>query len=148
MLEHFLGAENFRKGLSNYIKKFAVSNAVTQDLWDSLQAEAPAGVNVSHTMTTWTLQMGYPLLTVTGHDSGVLKVSQERFLAEPANKHLKFLESPFGYKWEVPLDVSCAANFPSQQLTWLRNTDSEGMFALVFPTDKRSSILKFSLPRS
>ena len=74
--------------------------------------------------------MGYPLLTVTGQDSGVMKVSQGRFLAEPANKHLKFLEPPFGYKWEIPLDVSSAANFPSQPLPWLRNTESED---ILFP---------------
>ena len=36
MLGNYLGEETFQSGLRMYLKKFQYSNAVTNDLWDSL----------------------------------------------------------------------------------------------------------------
>lgn len=36
MLKTFLGEEDFNKGISNYLKKYSYSNAVTSDLWQAL----------------------------------------------------------------------------------------------------------------
>lgn len=37
MLEGFIGEENFRKGVSDYLKKYEFGNTVTQDLLASLE---------------------------------------------------------------------------------------------------------------
>lgn len=45
MLCNYLGEESFQKGLRAYLKKFQYSNAVTNDLWDSL-SEASGQVDL------------------------------------------------------------------------------------------------------
>lgn len=37
MLEGFTGAENFRRGVSDYLKKYEYGNTVTQDLLSCLE---------------------------------------------------------------------------------------------------------------
>lgn len=64
MLYNYLGEDTFRKGLQSYIKKHAYSNTETQDLWNAL-SEA-SGQNVGEIMSTWTKQMGFPLVIVDG----------------------------------------------------------------------------------
>jgi aminopeptidase N len=64
MLYKYLGEQVFRDGLRLYIKKFAYSNAETQDLWNAL-GEA-SGQNINEIMGSWTKQMGFPLIVVKG----------------------------------------------------------------------------------
>ena len=52
----------FRKGLNQYLNKFAYKNAFTEDLWDSLALAS--GKPVREVMSTWTSQMGFPVLQV------------------------------------------------------------------------------------
>ena len=71
MTENFLTEDKFRKGVSEYLKKYSYGNAQTKDLWASLSEEAdnqlPPELNVSQIMDTWTSQPGYPLVTYDGH---------------------------------------------------------------------------------
>ena len=65
MLEDFLGAETFRKGVRNFLREFQFDNAVTQDLWNNLQKMSESKeINVTRIMDTWTRQMGFPVITV------------------------------------------------------------------------------------
>lgn len=50
----------FQKALASYIKKFAYSNAKTEDLWAVL--EEKSGEPIKNLMTTWTKQQGYPVI--------------------------------------------------------------------------------------
>jgi hypothetical protein len=50
----------FQKALASYIKKYAYSNAKTEDLWAVLEEET--GEPVKDLMTTWTKQQGYPVI--------------------------------------------------------------------------------------
>ena len=50
----------FQKALASYIKKYAYSNAKTEDLWAVLEEES--GEPVKDLMTTWTKQQGYPVI--------------------------------------------------------------------------------------
>lgn len=53
-------------------------------------------VDVKAVMDTWTLQMNYPVVTVTRLDDGGLRVTQKRFLSNPqAQDPLKYT-SQFG----------------------------------------------------
>ena len=103
MLEQFLGAETFRRGLQEYISAHQYANARTQDLWSAL--ESASGQPVTSIMDTWTKQMGYPVLQVEA--SGTpgerqLTLSQERFVYD------RLLEDrgPEPEIWKVPIRVS------------------------------------------
>lgn len=71
MMSHFLGLDNLRKGVSAYLNKHQYGNAEQDDLWQSLSEQAhltgalPDDLSVKTIMDSWTLQTGYPLVTVT-----------------------------------------------------------------------------------
>lgn len=95
MLEGFIGQENFRKGLHNYLKKHEYSNATTEDLWNSLGSISRKPVR--QMMNTWVRQIGYPIIHATLSDSKI-KLSQERFLLETGDKQ------KVGH-WMIPISV-------------------------------------------
>lgn len=70
MMNMFLGEDVFQKSVANYLKKYKYSNAAQDDLWEALTQTAhergilQPNVTVKMIMDTWTLQTGYPLLTV------------------------------------------------------------------------------------
>lgn len=85
MMNMFLGEENFRTGVSNYLKKYAYGNAEQDDLWQSLTEVAnkagmlPPNTTVKMIMDTWTLQTGYPLIIVDrDYDTGTARVARVR----------------------------------------------------------------------
>lgn len=71
MMNHFLGEETFKHGLTNYLEVHKFSNARQDDLWQQLTLQAhldgslPLHMTVKEIMDTWTLQTGYPVVTVT-----------------------------------------------------------------------------------
>ncbi|KMZ61536.1 aminopeptidase M1 [Zostera marina] len=97
MLQSYLGAECFQKALACYIKRFACSNARTEDLWQVLEEES--GEPVKMIMTSWTKQMGYPVIDVkfTGHD---LQFEQIQFLSNG---------SAGNGQWIIPVTLSCGS---------------------------------------
>ena len=95
MLDAYLTEEVFRRGLREYIKKFAYGNAVTTDLWECL-SEASGGKPVRQMMECWTRQTGYPVVFVKVAADGGLLLSQAKFLATGADASDKT-------KWIVPL---------------------------------------------
>ncbi|MBO0694276.1 MAG: hypothetical protein J2P58_15330, partial [Acidimicrobiaceae bacterium] len=98
MLEQYLGAETFRRGIARYLSEHRYSNTETADLWNAL--EAASGEPVRRTMDSWILQGGYPLLTVSAGPGGdQLTVSQERFLYAPADG------SSHEERWTVPINL-------------------------------------------
>lgn len=48
--------------MNTYLTKFQYGNTFTEDLWRHL--EAASGKPITDVMSTWTLQMGYPVLKV------------------------------------------------------------------------------------
>ncbi|XP_070567834.1 aminopeptidase N-like [Ptychodera flava] len=106
MLRYFLGESTFRNGLKKYLNRFAYSNAKMNDLWDALTEatnedglELPA--SIKDIMNTWTLQMGYPVVTVTRDysrpDVITFSCAQEQFLIDPSAL------APDDTTWYVPL---------------------------------------------
>ncbi|NXR04536.1 AMPN Aminopeptidase, partial [Sagittarius serpentarius] len=103
MLSDFLTEDVFKKGLQSYLHTFAYGNTVYTDLWFHLQ-EAVTKSNVSlpnsisNIMDRWTLQMGFPVVTVNTFTG---TVSQNHFLLDPTS----VVERPsvFNYTWIVPI---------------------------------------------
>ncbi|XP_061374887.1 aminopeptidase M1 [Gastrolobium bilobum] len=81
MLQSYLGAEPFQRSLASYIKKYAWSNAKTEDLWAAL--EEGSGEPVNKLMTSWTKQKGYPVVSVKVNDQK-LEFTQSQFLSSGA----------------------------------------------------------------
>mgnify|MGYP002715722142 CR=1 FL=1 len=70
MMDHFLTTEVFKKGLTKYLNRHKYSNAEQDDLWTALTEQAhensvlDKNTTVKMIMDTWTLQTGYPVVTV------------------------------------------------------------------------------------
>jgi puromycin-sensitive aminopeptidase len=98
MLEQYLGAERFRKGIAAYLRKHQYANAETGDLWDAL--ELASGEPVRKLMDSWIFQPGFPMVDAAlGADGRSLVVRQRRFFYLP--------ESAAGQDqvWHVPVMV-------------------------------------------
>ncbi|CAF1212201.1 unnamed protein product, partial [Didymodactylos carnosus] len=97
MLHDYIGDDAFRKGLHNYLEEYSYKNTVTENLWTHLAniSNKP----VSDVMGGWTLQMGYPLLTVHEQQSGnqrIVTLKQQRFIAD-GSKDKENLQ------WQIPV---------------------------------------------
>lgn len=70
MMNHFLGEDTFKRGLTKYLEAHKFSNACQDDLWQWLTLQAhldgslPLNMTVKEIMDTWTLHTGYPVVTV------------------------------------------------------------------------------------
>ncbi|XP_036792334.1 endoplasmic reticulum aminopeptidase 1b isoform X2 [Oncorhynchus mykiss] len=126
MLRDFLTPEAFKIGIVRYLRRYSYQNTVNSHLWESLtnicqsddldegrlkddgfcsQEKAQSGapkwysgdqLDVRAIMDTWTLQEGFPLVTVEVRGRQV-RLSQERYLKtdDPSQTH--------GFLWQVPL---------------------------------------------
>ena len=104
MAQAVLGTEKFREGLQLYCKRHAYTNTETSDLWQAWSDVS--GIDMPTLMKSWTMQMGYPFLSVedeTWSDSGVkMKLKQQWFLNDGAG--LTREESEI--TWRIPLLVA------------------------------------------
>ncbi|NXD38241.1 AMPN Aminopeptidase, partial [Copsychus sechellarum] len=112
MLSSFLSEDVFKKGLQSYLHTFSYNNTVYTDLWTHLQqAVVENGVllpgSVSYVMDRWTLQMGFPVVTVNTTDGAI---SQKHFLLDPNSTVDR--PSDFNYIWIIPI-------------TWMTGTGQE-----------------------
>ncbi|XP_037441023.1 aminopeptidase M1-C-like isoform X2 [Triticum dicoccoides] len=97
MLQSYLGAERFQKAMASYMKKYAFSNAKTEDLWAVLEKET--GEPVKDLMTIWTKQKGYPVINakIKGND---IEIEQAQFLLDGSSG---------SGMWIVPITSGCGA---------------------------------------
>jgi puromycin-sensitive aminopeptidase len=77
MLEQYLGGEEFRQGISYYLKTHAYGNTETSDLWDAIEKVNPT-VPVRELMDSWIWQPGYPLISARLSGSELV-LNQQRF---------------------------------------------------------------------
>lgn len=117
MLEHFMGADEFRMGIHNFLEKFKYDNAVTSDLWKELEKISSKNLAISDIMDTWTRQMGYPVLQLTRVGQGNYRVEQERYLTDPSLAAIS-QPSPYNYKWDIPITWITSEN-PVMSTKWL-----------------------------
>ena len=84
MLHSLVGAENFKLGLQDYLKKFSYKNTDTNDLWDAL--EKRSNKPVKEFMSAWTTHSGFPVVSVDQTETNVTLV-QNRFSFLPDNSN-------------------------------------------------------------
>ena len=95
MLHDFIGRQAFKDGMKSYMTKFSYKNALTADLWKSL--EEASGKPIGPIMSTWTSQMGFPVITVSRQRGNELTLSQEKFNADGT--------ADAKYHWKVPIKI-------------------------------------------
>src|SRR3989441_11834164 len=80
MLEQYLGADVFRDGVRDFLRRHAYGNADTRDLWAALGKASRQPI--PDVMDGWIFTPGYPLVSarVEGHE---LVLSQQRFAYLP-----------------------------------------------------------------
>jgi aminopeptidase N len=83
MMNHILGEETLTRGLTNYLENHKFGSARQDDLWKQLTLQAhkdgslPQHMKVKEIMDTWTLQTGYPVVTVArNYENGSAYISQ------------------------------------------------------------------------
>ncbi|HEX3035780.1 MAG TPA: M1 family metallopeptidase, partial [Thermodesulfobacteriota bacterium] len=99
MIEHYLGEEDFRKGLNVYLNRYAYRNARTGDLWQAL--EDVSGKPVKAIMASYTKQPGYPVVIVRDKRNGdelVLGLEQKRFSLDGKEDKQKLT-------WKIPIGI-------------------------------------------
>ncbi|KAK4302667.1 hypothetical protein Pmani_025262 [Petrolisthes manimaculis] len=131
MMNHFLTESTFRRGLSDYLDAFQYGNAEQDDLWEYLTQAGyrddvlPTNLTVKTIMDTWTLQMGYPVITVQRNETDTSTViSQERFLLTRQENS----EDTHDYKWWVPLTYTdqAEADFSqTQPKVWMKDSEAQ-----------------------
>mmetsp|Transcript_66812 Transcript_66812/g.118290 ORF Transcript_66812/g.118290 Transcript_66812/m.118290 type:complete len:881 (-) Transcript_66812:54-2696(-) len=84
MIYAVLGEAAFQSGLKLYFQRHSYGNTVTTDLWNAWKEAS--GKPIDAMMSSWTQQMGFPLLEVTNDPiadgSGQVEVKQRWFLAD------------------------------------------------------------------
>ncbi|XP_063740156.1 puromycin-sensitive aminopeptidase isoform X2 [Eleginops maclovinus] len=106
MLHNYIGDEDFRKGMNAYLLKFQHKNASTEDLWDCL--EQASGKPIALVMSSWTKQMGFPIIEVEEEQQGddrIVKLSQKKFCASGPH------DGEDCPSWMVPISI-CTSEDP------------------------------------
>jgi puromycin-sensitive aminopeptidase len=126
MLEQYLGADVFREGVRDYLRRHAYANADTRDLWAALGRAARQPI--PDVMDGWIFTPGYPLVSarIEGRD---LVLSQQRFtyLADPPEGAPPSGER--GQRWRVPVQVRIHGG-SKQSVTRLMLSEAEARVPL------------------
>ncbi|XP_030647207.1 endoplasmic reticulum aminopeptidase 1b [Chanos chanos] len=171
MLRDFLTPEAFKLGIVRYLKRYSYQNTVNSHLWESLtnicqsddldegrlkgdefcsRTHSHSGnakwhsedeLDVRAIMETWTLQEGFPLITVEVKGREV-RLSQERYLKSDDPSQTS------GFLWQVPLTYITSASktvhrfllktktdvlYLSEEVDWIKfNVDMSGYYIVHY----------------
>jgi aminopeptidase N len=98
MIEGYLGAETFRKGVNAYVEKFQYGNATSQDFWTAMAAAS--GQPIDRILPTFVNQPGVPLLSTSLACSGgtsQVAIDVRRFTLNPT------ATSSVSGGWQIPV---------------------------------------------
>ncbi|NWW95783.1 TRHDE protein, partial [Rhynochetos jubatus] len=128
MLANFMGHSVFQMGLQDYLTIHKYGNAARNDLWNTLSKalkRVGKSVNIQEVMDQWTLQMGYPVITILGNETtdNVIVISQARFVYD---SDAKPKDPPLGdnsYLWQIPLTIAVGntSHISSEAIIWVSN---------------------------
>ncbi|XP_038661149.1 endoplasmic reticulum aminopeptidase 1-like [Scyliorhinus canicula] len=184
MLMDYLTEDVFKAGIINYLRHHSYGNAKNEDLWDSLtnicpsddthgsrlseqfclrKSDLPPGsqwfmediLDVKAMMNTWTLQKGFPLVTVTVKGRQVL-LQQEHY-QKGSNFQDPNSESA-SYLWQIPLTYITSHSQTIQrhlmrtkkdaitlpeEVNWIKfNVDMNGYYIVHYENDGWDALIK------
>uniref|UniRef100_A0A1A8D170 Aminopeptidase n=1 Tax=Nothobranchius kadleci TaxID=1051664 RepID=A0A1A8D170_NOTKA len=181
MLRDFLTPEAFEIGIVRYLKRYSYQNTVNSHLWESLTDLCSSGdldegrmrhvefcsrrklqsgtskwysddeLDVRAIMDTWTLQEGFPLVTVEVKGREV-RLSQERFLRTDDHSLTE------GFLWQIPLTYMTSPSntihrfllktksdvlYLPEEVEWVKfNVNMSGYYMVHYAGDGWNSIIK------
>ena len=143
MLEQYLGAEEFRQGISLYLKTHAYANTETGDLWDAIEKVNPA-VPVRTLMDSWIWQPGYPLISAR-LDGPDLVLNQQRFAYADIDDPTLFVVpihlSIDGVESRLLLeDAQARVTLPSADATVVVNAGGHGFMRVAYDDALRARL--------
>ncbi|HEY5268593.1 MAG TPA: M1 family metallopeptidase [Candidatus Saccharimonadales bacterium] len=128
MLHRFVGPDNFRLGLQNYLKKYSYKNTDTKDLWTAI--ESVADKPVSDFMSSWTTLKGYPVVECSVQKS-LTSLSQKRFNYQTDNNDASL--------WPIAI-VSNSNNLP--EIFDKKKSSFKGTFETVKLNDNQTGFYR------
>uniref|UniRef100_A0A182PL06 Aminopeptidase n=1 Tax=Anopheles epiroticus TaxID=199890 RepID=A0A182PL06_9DIPT len=133
MMHLFLNEKTFRNGVSRYLQRHAYGNAEQDNLWQALTEEAHNNgilrdnIDVKKVMDSWTLQTGYPIITVTrDYENNSAKITQTRFISSETAPEGNVTD----YCWWIPLTYTTAKLLEfndTQPKAWMECNDENDM---------------------
>ncbi|NWV74747.1 AMPN Aminopeptidase, partial [Dasyornis broadbenti] len=134
MLSEFLSDKIFREGLQSYLHTFAYSNTIYTDLWVHLQEAVEKNSvqlpdSISNIMDRWTLQMGFPVVTV---DTRTGTINQTHFLLDPTSSVDR--PSIFNYTWIIPITWMTDSGVGNSRYWLTKVTDTNNDFRVNSPS--------------
>lgn len=118
MIEDFVGADNFRKGVTDYLNEMKYLNADSDDLLRNLKKYTD--LDIYSIVNTFIRQKGIPVVTVSRDGSNIL-LTQKRFLTDPESAKNETVVSEFDYKWSIPITYFSDVNSTVQRV-WFNHT--------------------------
>uniref|UniRef100_A0A4W6EM79 Endoplasmic reticulum aminopeptidase 1b n=1 Tax=Lates calcarifer TaxID=8187 RepID=A0A4W6EM79_LATCA len=163
MLRDFLTPEAFEIGIIQYLKRYSYQNTVNSHLWESLTNVSDVCVtsvslmlcrnqhnntkwhsddelDVRAIMDTWTLQEGFPLVTVEVRGREV-RLSQERYLKTDDPSLTE------GFLWQIPLTYMTSTGeyvlYLPEEVDWVKfNVDMSGYYMVHYAGEGWNSIIR------
>ena len=109
MLEAYVGEEDFRTGVRNYINAHRYGNARTEDLWASVQAAS--GQPVLEMARSFTDQPGFPLLSVSA--PACARRQSERPISVRRRRFAMDDSARTDEAWDIPVIVRTLGGQPT-----------------------------------
>ena len=145
MLESYVGADTFKKGINAYLQAHAYGNATSEDFSKSIASTS--GKPVERILPTFVNQPGVPLIDVsiacTGNQTAVT-LKQQRFVIDAARAETGRWQIPICVKvpgsstpsCDVMTDVSKTVNLPGACAPWVfANAGAHGYYRTAYPSD-------------
>ncbi|KLD71768.1 M1 family metallopeptidase [Xanthomonas pisi] len=136
MLEDYVGSDRWRTGVRSYIKQHQYGNAVTDQLWQQIDAVAP-GKQFTQVAHDFTLQPGVPLIKASsrcvGGQTAVTLEQGEFTLDRPDKQPLRWhvpvvLRSGNGAPLRVLVDGTAQVQVPGCDAPVVVNAGQKGYF--------------------
>ncbi len=105
MIESYVGPEDFRKGVNNYLAKHAYANATAEDFWTAIAQASHKPVD--KIMPTFVDQAGAPLVTATASCTGgsaKVTIQQQRYAYDRS-----LFEKGSSELWQIPVCLKTAS---------------------------------------
>ncbi|WP_349779220.1 M1 family metallopeptidase [Xanthomonas sp. WHRI 7065] len=140
MLEDYVGSDHWRTGVRSYIKQHQYGNAVTDQLWQQIDAVAP-GKQFTQVAHDFTLQPGVPLIKASsrcvGGQTAVTLEQGEFTLDRPDKQPLRWhvpvvLRSGDGAPVRVLVDGTAQVQVPGCDAPVVVNAGQKGYFRTLY----------------
>ena len=145
MVESYVGAETFRKGVNAYLQTYAYKNATSEDFSKALAASS--GKPVERILPSFVNQQGVPLLDVAlacANGRTAVTLRQERFFADGGRDEAGRWQIPVCIKapgestpaCDVLSEPSHTFTLPGACAPWVfANAGAHGYYRTAYPSD-------------